>query len=579
MLARLGVYVDGPAIATALWKKRNSEQRKHGAAELPSAMSKRSNVPLEARRGNVFLRIPPFPGTKVHAFKELAGVRGSAEEIVSLLRDLKVGGSYWAAQPNLPERYVLVRSLESVDQARRLNSNPVVLWTDEAQSAGDVSIHGDADPWHMLSGASAVIVDEDDEIRAIAAILGVATHVRIRSTGHLEPDTVAPSEIIANWLGPSAYSDPFTGAPMSVQDAVSLCGFWRQLIDSNRGIAGGLGFAFWKRDHVAPLLWGGGDFPFLRSARDVRSQALIALWRAKTSSEDVAALDWANVRTIEVEDGFLRSRGLGADCIPPLSITVDRLGPYFDPIQPSELERLLQQGVFDDKLLDRARKVRKVIVGTGLGKYECQTGRVSRRARYGRHILVAGQVEDDRAVQSGGCGLVSNLELLARVRAQAPNAFILYKPHPDVVAGHRRGHIPERLCLQYANEIVSDIPIAAAIDIVDEVHVNTSLAGFEALLREKLVTTYGVPFYAGWGLTRDLGPVPGRRTARRTLDELVAATLLLYPRYLDPVTGLPCPAEVVVDRLCNDASVPPGLLVRIRRLQGRLMRRIRSLAE
>ena len=151
--------------------------------------------------------------------------------------------------------------------------------------------------------------------------------------------------------------------------------------------------------------------------------------------------------------------------------------------------------------------------------------------------------------RAGGCGLVSNLELLKRVREQAPDAYILYKPHPDVLAGHRRGAIGERACLEYADEIVGDAPIASLIAMVDEVHVNTSLAGFEALLRGKRVTTYGVPFYAGWGLTRDLGPVPSRRTARRTIDELVAATLLIYPRYLDPVTGLPCPAEIVVARL------------------------------
>jgi capsular polysaccharide export protein len=118
------------------------------------------------------------------------------------------------------------------------------------------------------------------------------------------------------------------------------------------------------------------------------------------------------------------------------------------------------------------------------------------------------------------------------------------------------------------------LPIASLISMVDEVHVNTSLAGFEALLRRKPVTVYGVPFYAGWGLTADLGPVPDRRTARRSLDELVAATLLLYPRYLDPITGLPCPAEVLAPRLCNGAGEDPGLLVRMRRLQGKLMRRL-----
>jgi capsular polysaccharide export protein len=115
--------------------------------------------------------------------------------------------------------------------------------------------------------------------------------------------------------------------------------------------------------------------------------------------------------------------------------------------------------------------------------------------------------------------------------------------------------------------------------MVDEVHVNTSLAGFEALLREKGVTTYGVPFYAGWGLTRDLGPVPARRTARRSLDELVAATLLMYPRYLDPVSGLPCPAEIIVARLSSDEDRGLGLLVGMRRLQGKVMRRLRSLVQ
>ena len=61
--------------------------------------------------------------------------------------------------------------------------------------------------------------------------------------------------------------------------------------------------------------------------------------------------------------------------------------------------------------------------------------------------------------------------------------------------------IPDAACLQYADEIVGELPIASLIAMVDEVHVNTSLAGFEALLRGKAVTTHGVPFYAGWGLT------------------------------------------------------------------------------
>ena len=71
---------------------------------------------------------------------------------------------------------------------------------------------------------------------------------------------------------------------------------------------------------------------------------------------------------------------------------------------------------------------------------------------------------------------------------------------------------------------------------VAEVHTMTSLTGFEALLRGLKVTTYGVPFYAGWGLTTDKATIPARRNQCIDLDSLIYATLIAYPRYFDPVT-------------------------------------------
>ncbi len=98
----------------------------------------------------------------------------------------------------------------------------------------------------------------------------------------------------------------------------------------------------------------------------------------------------------------------------------------------------------------------------------------------------------------------------------------------------------------------------------------TSLLGFEALLRGTPVTTLGAPFYAGWGLTRDLGKTPARRQARPTLPGLVHAALIGYPRYLDPVTGRPCPVEVAVDRLAKGDLPATGPLHRLlAKLQGR----------
>jgi capsular polysaccharide export protein len=570
--------VDGRAVSTALFHKQNSSR--YARPDADRVCGPASNEPRAAEKlaQSSFLRVPPFPGAKIRAFTfDRLGCTVDSD-LVALLRTLKVGGSYWAAQPDLPDHYVLVTDRDALGAAAKAGFESVVFWTESPvapEERASVVIRGECDPWHVLARASALLVREQNELSSIAAILGVPVLRFDRATATLVEHAVDPKVVLGEILSAS-YENPFTGALIGTREAIELCAFWRDLVDSNRGIEGGIGFAFWKQEHVAPLLWSGtGPFQFVRSL--AKPKGAVAVWRAKASAEQISALEEAHFHLIEVEDGFLRSQGLGADCIPPLSITIDREGAYFDPTKPSELELMLAHGVFDEELLARARRLRVAIVEAGLGKYERGRGTALRRpAGKRRHILVPGQVEDDRAVQSGGCGLVSNLELLKRVRAAAQDAYIIYKPHPDVVAGHRRGAISRRACLELADEVAVGLPISTLIDMVDEVHVNTSLAGFEALLREKPVTTHGVPFYAGWGLTRDLGPVPRRRKARRSLDELVAASLLIYPRYLDPVTGLPCPAEVVVERLTNDASRPSGLIVLMRRLQGRLMRGLRG---
>lgn len=439
---------------------------------------------------------------------------------------------------------------------------------------------GECDPWHLLSGASEVVTNGDDSLALLAAIAGIL--VRCVSSGPF--DRVAGGAdgrasrrdaFRKTAVDSVTYRSPFTGEPITVAQAVELCAFWRVLIDSNRPIAAAFGFAGWKRATVRPLLWpGSSGLPFHSSVSAIAEGAPVAVWRSRLSSRHAAELARRKVRLIEVEDGFIRSAGLGADCVPPLSIVVDRLGVHFDPRQPSDLEQMLQTGLFSPDMVKRAHRLRRLIVDGGVSKYEAGVERTApRRHPDRRHILVPGQVEDDRSVVCGGGPVRNNWELLQRVRADQPDAYILYKPHPDVEAGHRVGAVSDTLALSAVDEIVRDSPISPLIQMVDEVHVNTSLAGFEALLRSRPVTTHGVPFYAGWGLTRDLGRVPSRRTARRSIDEVVAAALLLYPRYLDPLTGLPCPPEVLVQRLSGSgSSMPDTPLVRLRRLQSRLKR-------
>ena len=122
------------------------------------------------------------------------------------------------------------------------------------------------------------------------------------------------------------------------------------------------------------------------------------------------------------------------------------------------------------------------------------------------------------------------------VREANPDAHVLYKPHPDVVAKLRDAGEGEAEAKSLCDEVVVDVEMDALLRDVDEVHVLSSLAGFEALLRGTRVVTWGCPFYAGWGLTDDREPL-ARRTRRRSLDELVAATLIEYPTYISRVSN------------------------------------------
>jgi capsular polysaccharide export protein len=260
-----------------------------------------------------------------------------------------------------------------------------------------------------------------------------------------------------------------------------------------------------------------------------------------------------SLRVLRIEDGFMRSVGLGADLIRPVSWVIDDLGIYFDATRPSRLERILTETAFDEFSLQRAAALREKIVATGLTKYNVGAGGWQRPGNSGRRvILVPGQVETDASIAYGApegiCSVRRNMDLLRAVRQDNPDAWVVYKPHPDVLAGLRIKGVDEDAALQWCDEQVIDVPMGELLDKVDEVHVLTSLAGFEALLRGKRVTCYGQPFYAGWGLTSDMVPLP-RRMRRLALDELVAGALIEYPKYMSRTSGEFTSPEQALDEL------------------------------
>lgn len=535
-----------------------------------------------------------------------AAGRDDAAGCIDILRNRRVGGSFWGPRPEIPAAARLLLAPANAAQAGAMlaaaadagydaAATAMIAW-DEAGANADAnaadanadapaqrapfSIKADHDPWHLFDHFDQIWADADGDFALLARIAGKnpifwdAEKAARTNPAHAGDEDDIIDAFIRRDFGAGRPLDPFTQAPMTLIAAARQLCFWKELIEQNRDIDFAAGFAFWKRPTVAPLLWPGArGVPFTDDLTGADAHSVAAVWTSRLPRKARDQIARIAPQIIEVEDGFIRSSGLGANCVPPLSIIADRRGIYFDPNKPSDLEHILQHADIPPEMQAQAAALRRAIVAAAISKYggkgtmaDVETIRKSAHGR--KIILVPGQVEDDRSVLSGGSGVSGNLQLLERVRAQEADAFILYKPHPDVEAGHRKGQIGENATLQFADHIARESAIIPLLELSDHIHVLTSLTGFEALLRHKPVTTHGAPFYAGWGLTEDLGDIPMRRSRRRNLDELIAASLILYARYLDPVTGLPCPADILIRRLQDGLAIPPTPLTRFRQCQG-----------
>ena len=317
------------------------------------------------------------------------------------------------------------------------------------------------------------------------------------------------------------------------------------------------GLSPWKRRALDPFLAGmqGRASHKLTLGAAIRAagqaKGCVAVWGSGSSLP-------AGVDAIRIEDGFIRSRGLGVSLVMPCSVALDGKHVYYDARGESALERIIASHDFDDVLLERADALVKEIVRQGISKYNLASDFDLPAVPEGiMRILVPGQVEKDASIRYGSPVVKTNAELVARVRALYPSAYIVYKEHPDVAAGLRSGGAqPEG-----ADLVARAGDILRWIDWCDRVETITSLAGFEALLRCKPVGTHGMPFYAGWGLTDDRLAEP-RRRRRITREMLAAAALILYPSYVHPLSGMPCTPEDLIREISLNRPMQAGYMQR-----------------
>ncbi|ATM00396.1 beta-3-deoxy-D-manno-oct-2-ulosonic acid transferase [Aeromonas sp. CA23] len=339
------------------------------------------------------------------------------------------------------------------------------------------------------------------------------------------------------------YLDPVLGQRCEVEEVLAIIARqqkpaprWRRLYL--------VGFSLWKRAFMQAFCHHLAD-----ELRFVRRPP-------KRLTGDEQVLVWGSrhpdlTSAIRVEDGFIRSRGLGSNLCRPSSLSIDPVGIYFDSRMPSGLEQLLNYQQLTEVDVNRGAALIELLLQHRVSKYNVGTPQHYTPPADGRPlVLVVGQVDGDASILTGSPTIRSNEQLLWAVRAAKPEAHILFKPHPDVVAGNRAGAISAACMAECVDSQVLDIGLTSLYPHVGELHTMTSLSGFEALVQGVKVTTWGQPFYSGWGLTTDAHP-PARRQRNLPLAALVYLTLVAYPLYIDWQTGLWISPEQLIRQLAE----------------------------
>jgi hypothetical protein len=256
-----------------------------------------------------------------------------------------------------------------------------------------------------------------------------------------------------------------------------------------------------------------------------------------------------------IEDGFIRSVGIGLSGTPALSIILDNRTAYYDATKESRLQDLLENGEnLTIQQKQRAHAAIRKIVDNRISKYnhapdkDLEIG-LARRKK----ILLVDQRYGDQSVFSGLADDNTFQKMLNDAVEKYADHDIIIKRHPDAIKGGKSSYFSDSNVAHLKNNpnvhlIDFDVNPHALFDIVDEVFVATSGMGFEALMAGKKVHCYGAPFYSGWGATEDHLELSGR-TRKRSVEDIFHFAYIVLSRYYSPSLKSRCTVEELVDHI------------------------------
>lgn len=263
---------------------------------------------------------------------------------------------------------------------------------------------------------------------------------------------------------------------------------------------------------------------------------------------------------IFVEPGFISSATTWAQKTTPYkfriehSCMIDTKGQFFDATIRTDIEDMLNNPsiTIDEDKRREARRLIEKIVSNKISKYNHQPIFTPNIGRKGvRKVLVVDQSYGDFSIKRGMADESTFEKMLNTAIAENPDADILVKTHPDTLAGKKADKMGYYQDIKESNNVYKvTFPVNpySLMEICDKVYVCSSQFGLEALMAGKEVHVFGMPFYAGWGLTIDDQHLV-RRTHKRTLEELFYIIYCMYTHWADPERGCKATIDDVIDKM------------------------------
>ena len=300
----------------------------------------------------------------------------------------------------------------------------------------------------------------------------------------------------------------------------------------------------------------------LQFFNDFHSKAdIMIIWVMNMYYHNARTVEMAlatDTRLLIAEDGFIRSiNNFVNKTIPSkyrnsISFTFSNL-PHFFADEITTLEYMLnnEKLKLDNKQIERAKYLIDKIIKNKISKYNHQPIYKPEIGKNKNKVLVIDQSYGDMSISYGWANEYTFKNMLEVAIKENYNADIIIKTHPDALVKNS-----ERAKCYYSSEdikenvylMAEEINPISLLEIVDKVYVCTSQLGFEALMLGKEVHVFGMPFYAGYGLTIDYQKCE-RRKNNRTLEEIFYITYINYSYYVNPEKEERCEIEEAIDYL------------------------------